>query len=325
MAGNKTMAIAKAQRVDEYYTRRVDIEAELMHYADQFEGKRIYLNCDDPEWSEFWLFFKRQFRSWRLKSLTATHFEPNAENFAYRLDLSEDTNEDGVVDWNDEPAITQIECNGDFRNQICIDMLKEADIVVTNPPFSLFREYFEQLMSYEKKFLIVCPLSGFKYKEVFPFIREDKVWMGYSQPKLFRVPEGYSGNDVTNIDGIPFVKKGNTYWMTNLDTERRHEKMDLRGVYYAPEKYPHYNNFDGIDVAHVEDIPCDWDGNMGVPINFLERYNPEQFEIVGLGEGDLAKEIGITRNHEGRTKLEYPLPDGTFKRPWARIVIRRRK
>lgn len=325
MASNKSLAAAKTERVDEYYTQREDIEKELMHYADQFKGKRVYCNCDDPEWSEFWQFFHRMFKPWELKSLTATHYEPCAENFAYRLDLSEDTNGDGIVDWNDEPVITQIECNGDFRSEICIDMLKEADIVVTNPPFSLFREYFTQLMEYGKKFLIVCPLTGFKYKETFPYVRDNKVWMGYTQPKVFRVPETCEEKGVYEEDGVRYVKRGNTYWMTNLDVVQRHKEADLRGNYYDPEKYPSYNNFDGIDVASANEVPCDWYGNMGVPINFLEKHCSDQFEIVGLGEGNLAKEIGVQKNHRGRSDLEYPLPDGGYKRPNARIVIRRRK
>ena len=326
MASNSTYARAKAKRDDECYTRREDIEAELGHYADQFEGKRVYCNCDDPEWSEFWQFFKRQFKPWGLKSLTATHFEPDAANFAYRLDMSVDTNGDGVIDVHDEPVVTQIECNGDFRNQICIDMLDEADIVCTNPPFSLFREYITQLIEHDKRFLIIGPNNGVKYRETFPFFKDEKVWLGYTRPKKFRVPDGTTGGNVVVEDGVTYKKFGNVYWFTNLDVPERHVPLDLRGVYYDEDKYPHYNNFDGIDVAHVGDIPCDYFGNIGVPISYMEHHCPSQFEIVGLGEGNLAKEMGTTKCIDRRagSKLEVLRPDGTPKYPAARIVIRRK-
>lgn len=324
MARNQMLGVAKQTKQDEYYTLREAIEVELMHYADQFEGKSVYCNCDDPEWSEFWQFFKRMFVPWSLKSLTATHYETETENYSYRLDLA-DTNGDGTVDWKDDPVITQIEYNGDFRNQSCIDILDASDIIVTNPPFSLIREYIAQLIEHEKKFLIICPLSGIKYKETFPYLRDGKLWLGYTKPKKFRVPDGTTGSGVTVENGTWYKKFGNTYWITNLYVKTHHERLDTRGVYYSPERYQSYTNFDGIDVPSVSDIPCDWDGNMGVPISYMERHNPEQYEVIGLGEGNLAKEIGITRNHEGRTKLEVQDPDGTYRRPFARIVIRKRK
>lgn len=254
MAGNRTLGNAKRTKDDECYTLRETIEAELMHYADQFEGKSVYCNCDDPEWSEFWQFFRRVFVPWGLKSLTATHYEPMEENYSYRLDLV-DTNGDGTIDWQDDPLVTQIEYNGDFRNQSCIEMLDAADIVCTNPPFSLIREYITQLIDHDKKFLIICPLSGVKYKETFPYLRDGKLWLGYTRPKKYRVPEGSTGKNVVVENGTWYKKFGNHYWITNLDVRMRHERLDTRGVYYSPDRYQHYTNFDGIDVPSVGEIP----------------------------------------------------------------------
>lgn len=319
MAGNTVLGRGKKAKEDECYTRREDIEQELAFYVRHFEGKVVYCNCDDPKQSEFWRFFARNFKAFGLKGLISTHYEPNERNHAYKLVVGEgDARPEEVVE---EPIM----CNGDFRSQLCIDLLAEADIVVTNPPFSLFREYITQLMERGKKFLVIAPLTGVKYKETFPYLRDGKMWLGYTHPKRFIVPEGTSGRSVSRgDDGLLYKSFGNICWVTNLDIEKRHEFLDLRGTYVSDGDYPRYTNFDGIDVASVNDIPCDFAGNMGVPISALDRINTEQFEIVGLGEGDLAKEIGVGRNHEGRTKLEYRATDGSLKRPFARIVIRNR-
>ena len=218
MPSNKNLHKAKDAKNDEFYTQREDIERELSHYKDFFKDKVVYCNCDDPVESEFWKFFVRVFKDWGLKKLMATHYEPDEKNFAYKLEISEDTNGDGRVDMNDEPTITQIQCNGDFRSQICIDMLQEADIVVTNPPFSLFREYIMQLIEYDKKFLIIGHQNAIKYREIFPLIRANKLWLGY----------GFPGNV---------------------------------GFFRAP---------------HYEDYAVS-----GVPITFMQSYNPEQFELLG--------------------------------------------
>lgn len=283
MAKNANLNKAKDAKVDEFYTRREDIEAELSHYQEHFRNKVVYCNCDDPTWSEFWQFFVRVFKDWGLKKLMATHYEPDEKNFAYKLEICEDTNGDGRVDSNDEPTITQIQCNGDFRSQICIDMLKEADIVVTNPPFSLIREYILQLIEYDKKFLIIGPLNAVKYKDTFPLLREGKMWIGYTHPKCFRVPDTATGNSVFEENGVKYQKFGNVQWYTNLDIPKLHAKLDLRGNYYRTGMYPRYYNYDAIDVAKVGDIPCDYDGEMGVPISFLEDFNPEQFEVIDRG------------------------------------------
>lgn len=317
MSGNSVLGKSKKAKEDECYTRREDIEQELAFYIDHFRGKIVYCNCDDPKQSEFWKFFARNFKTFGLKGLISTHYEPNERNHAYKLVVGED-------DTIPEAVIEQpIMCNGDFRSQVCIDLLDEADIVVTNPPFSLFREYIEQLMEHDKKFLVIAPLTGVKYKETFPYLRDGRMWLGYTRPKKFIVPEGTVGKSVSRgQDGLLYKSFGNVYWVTNLDTERRHEFLDLRGTYYSDGDYLEYTNFDGIDVSGVNEIPCDYAGNMGVPISIIDRISPDQFEIVGLGEGDLAKEIGVTKNQRGRTDLEVQDADGSFRRPFARIVIK---
>lgn len=325
MAGNRSLQKAKATKADEFYTRREDIESELFHYARFFDSKTVYCNCDDPKTSEFWRFFVRNLKAWNLKKLIATHYEPNLDDRSYKLELVGDANSVGGIERSCEPTITELPCNGDFRSRACVELLEEADIVVTNPPFSLFREYVTQLIEYDKKFVVIAPFSGIKYKETFPFFKQGKIWLGYTNPKLFRVPDGTVGKSVFVRDGATYQQFGNVCWMTNLDIEKRHERLDLRGNYYDPAKYLRYENFDGIDVPNVSDIPCDYEGAMGVPISFMTQHNPDQFEIVGLGEGDLAKEIGVARNHEGRTKLEYLDADGRYKRPYARILIKRRE
>lgn len=330
MAKNSNLNRAKDAKQDEFYTRREDIENELPHYAEHFKGKVVYCNCDDPVESEFWQFFMRNFKSWGLKKLIATHYEHDEKNYSYVLEICEDTNGDGVVNYLDEPTMTQIPCNGDFRSGVCIEYLKEADIVVTNPPFSLFREYMAQLMEYDKKFVIVGTINAVKYKEIFPLIMHDKIWTGFKPfsggmdmivpAKIFdptKVKKYYIDSDgkaIVNIQGV--------CWFTNLDISKRHQILDLRGNYYSPEKYPKYDNFDGIDVSKVADIPCDYAGNIGVPITFLSDYSPDQFEIIGMGTGDTAKAIGVTKNYRGRTDLAFTDSNGKQKCPYTRIVIR---
>lgn len=289
----KFLVSAKKNKNDEFYTSRVDIEDELRHYEKQFEGKTVYCNCDDPVTSEFWQFFRRNFRPWKIKRLIATHYEPDAKNFAYSLDLSEDTNCDGIVDWNDEPVLTQLPCNGDFRSAACIDLLKQADIVVTNPPFSLFREYVQQLIDYDKKFLIIGNVNAISYKEFFPLLMENKVWIGYRMNRrlngnvmMFKVPDDYpdTGTEIIMEDGVRYIGVPGNGWFTNLDVSNRHDFIDLRGNYYKAALYPKYDNYNAIEVSKVDEIPCDYDGVMGVPITFMSKYCPDQFEILGLSQ-----------------------------------------
>lgn len=303
MAKNQSLNAASKAKEDEFYTQRSDIEREITHYASFFEGKTVYCNCDDPVTSEFWQFFRRNFNPYKLKRLIATHYEPDNKNYAYCLDLSQDTNGDGVIDWNDEPVVTQLPCNGDFRSSACIELLKQADVVVTNPPFSLFREYIAQLIEYDKRFLIIGSQNNVTYKEVFPLLKNDVVWLGYySGDMAFKVPDYYEPRKTRywqDVSGQKWRSMGNICWFTNIDIPKRHNILDLRGNYYKSDLYPHYDNYDAIEVSKVDSIPCDYDGVMGVPITFLSKYSPDQFEILGLtsGRDEFEKEAWPTKRY----------------------------
>lgn len=334
MPGNKDLNKAKDAKKDEFYTTRQDIEAELCHYAEHFKDKVVYCNCDDPVTSEFWQFFVRNFKPYGLKKLIATHYEPDEKNYAYSLEICEDTNGDGRIDYLDEPTVKQLPCNGDFRSAACIELLKEADIVVTNPPFSLFREYMAQLMEYGKKFVIIGHQNAIKYKEIFPLIKDEKVWLGYGFPGnvgFFKAPK-YKDYAVSSQHKEGLIRVSGVIWMTNLDIPKRHIPIDLRGNYYSTEKYPKYVNYDAIEVSKVADIPCDYFGEMGVPITFMNQYNPDQFEIVGMNWTVLADAVlsdDIRRHHKVARRLNFylPIPDGrgnAYSRMYDRIVIRRK-
>lgn len=348
MAGNSSLGKAKEAKQDEFYTQLSDIEDELKHYRKHFQGKTVLCNCDDPFESNFFKYFALNFNRLGLKKLISTCYsgspitgtqlsmfgdeteEQRRTPYKAIVTSVHDANGNGGVDMLDvaelfrsgENTIERLEGNGSYDSQECLELLDEADIIVTNPPFSLFREYVSTLVGHSKDFLIIGSDKGRKYAEIFPLIKGNRIWLGVTHPKKFFVPDSYQNKNVKiDADGKRYMTMGNVCWYTNLDIKKRHERM-LLYKRYDPDLYPRYVNFDGIDVAHAGDIPCDYAGNMGVPINYLDQYNPEQFEIIGLGEGDLAKEIGITRNHEGRTKLEYQLENGSYKRPFARIVIR---
>ena len=334
---NDNLNAAKMAKKDEFYTQRQDIENELSHYAEHFRGKVVYCNCDDPVDSEFWKFFVRNFKPWGLKKLMATHYEPDAKNYSYSLEITEDTNGDGRIDEHDEPTIKQLPCNGDFRSAACIELLKQADIVVTNPPFSLFREYVAQLMEYGKKFLIIGNQNAITYKEFFPLLKDNKVWLGYSSNKtmVFRVPDGYKYDmKLTEkiADGYHYGKVPAISWFTNLDIPKRHAPLDFRGNYYDPEKYPKYDNYDAIEVSRVDDIPCDYDGVMGVPITFLDKYCPEQFEVVGMakrGAGDPSLKSHVYtkdeyQNYNDLNATPTLWVNGKLKNTYPRILIRKK-
>ena len=320
MAKNENLAAAKRAKNDEFYTQRVDIENELCHYADHFRGKTVYCNCDDPTWSEFWRFFVRNFKPWGLKKLIATHYEPDAQNYSYKLELEPDA--DGTFSVQKEPVKTPLPCNGDFRSAACVELLQEADIVVTNPPFSLFREYVAQLMEYGKKFIVIGSKNAITYKEFFPYLKDNLVWLGHN------ASHGSMKFSVTVGGSADFPVPA--FWYTNLDIPKRHEPLDLRGNYYRgnEEQYPHYDNYDAIEVSKTTDIPCDYYGTMGVPISFLDKYCPEQFEIMMLANGN-------ARTNCERTVLSsvsYVPTDGdkgglgliSGQRVYARIFVRRR-
>lgn len=329
MAGNTNLHSAKKAKNDEFYTQKDDIEAELQHYAEHFRGKVVYCNCDDPESSEFWKFFVRVFNEWGLKKLIATHYEPNEANFSYKLEAVPD--ETGVVKMDAKPIITPLPCNGDFRSAACIELLKEADIVVTNPPFSLFREYVAQLMEYGKKFLIIGPRNAITYKEIFPLIKDNRLWLGYGFSKsdaYFRIPFEKSSEYAPGVYNpeTGLVHFRNCHWFTNLEHQKRHEMLDLRGNYYKDheDEFPAYDNYNAINVDRVNDIPSDYDGAMGVPITFLDKYCPEQFEIVGAteseGKGFSAGLFFEYRDNNGKTVAQAVVHG---KRVYKRLFIRR--
>lgn len=259
---NSNLHKAKQAKNDEFYTQLCDVEKELMHYKKHFKDKIVFCNCDDPTWSAFWEYFHLNFKELELKKLISTHYD--AENPSYKLEY------EGGDDNDIEVGVrTRLLQNGDFRSEECVELLKEADIVVTNPPFSLFRPYVAQLIEYDKKFIIIGSKNAITYKEFFPLIKDNKVWIGHNNVKEFKQPDGS-------------VKKfGNIGWYTNLDIPKRHEKLILWKK-YTPEEYPKYDNYDAINVDKVAEIPVDYDGVMGVPITFLDKHNPEQFEIIGL-------------------------------------------
>ena len=320
---NKNLNAAKAAKKDEFYTEMTDIERELQHYWEHFRGKVVFCNCDDPYESYFFKYFALHFNHLGLKKLICTcyngspvqgnelvidfgDFMDEPKKIAFKVEITEvkDLNGDGAVDLSDVRYLLQNDKNvisilktGDFRDPECIELLKEADIVVTNPPFSLFREYIAQLMEYGKKFLIIGSLNAIHYKEIFPWIKEGRIWLGYgfnAGNAFFRIPTQdkpkYSEGVYDETTGL--VKFRNCHWFTNLDHNKRHEELDLV-CQYSPEEYPTYSNYDAIEVSKVSDIPFDYAGAMGVPTTFLDKFNPNQFEIIGLAEGDLGKELGL--------------------------------
>ena len=332
--GNSTLGKAKKQKKDEFYTQLVDIEREVGHYWTHFKGKTVLCNCDDPRVSNFFHYFSHQFETLGLKRLIATCyknqdmdlFSRNNSERAIWLEYLGDKNGNRIPD-PEEIGIKYLQGDGDFRSEECIELLKQADIVVTNPPFSLFREYVAQLVKYDKKFLILGNLNEAHYKEIFSLIKEDKIWLGYANGDMaFKVPDGYELRETrswVDENGQNWRSLGNACWFTNLDIPKIHDEYVFIRK-YKPESYPKYENLDAIDVAKVTDIPEDWEGLMGVPDTFLFRYNRAEFEIVGLGAGDLAKEIGVKKNFRGRTDVALKI-DGKDKSPYSRIIIRRRK
>lgn len=324
--GNSQLSAAKKAKNDEFYTRMTDIEHELVHYRKHFKGKVVLCNCDDPFESNFFKYFALNFNPLGLKKLIATcysgspiaggEYQPSLfdddvdENTgrhrrAYKavVNVFRDTTGDGGLDMDDirnlldsgENELTELHGDGtygagDFRSKECLELLDEADIVVTNPPFSLFREYVATLMDYDKKFVIVGNQNAITYKEAFPLLRDDRLWLGYNKVKEFVVPSAdhpERGNIVTDGKGGLIAKFGNICWYTNLDITKRHEDLLLYRRYKEdPSRYPKYDNYDAIEVSKVKDIPEDYYGVMGVPITFMDSYNPEQFEIIGCSESE---------------------------------------
>ena len=289
---NSTLNRAAKAKNDEFYTQISDIETELKNYTHHFKDKTILCNCDDPRVSNFFRYFALNFQTLGLKRLIATcYMNDNPDLFSQgSVNKSIYSDYDGSFRCNELTDFNRIPFKqlngdgtysaGDFRSQDCINLLKQADIVVTNPPFSLFREYVAQLMEYNKKFVIIGNQNAITYKEIFPLIKDNRLWLGFSNPKEFVVPKSVNKNCYTDADGVIRAKFGNVCWYTNLDITKRHEEIILYKN-YNPDDYPKYDNYDAINVDKVSDIPCDYDGVMGVPITFLDKYNPEQFEIIG--------------------------------------------
>lgn len=297
---NDNLRTAKRVKNDEFYTFYEDIEAEVMRYRKQFRDKIVYLPCDDPaeKKSEFWSFFVNNFDAFGLKKLIATHYDENGK--AYKIWIDGDTSNDGFIDDGDAKQEDLIG-NGDFRSPECIDILKECDIVCTNPPFSLFREFVNQLITHEKQFLIIGNQNAFTYKEVFKLIKTNKVWTGYNMVKKFHQPDGSA------------KEFGNVCWFTNMPTTKRIEELILTKKYADdPSLYPKYDNYDAIEVSRVVNIPNDYYGVMGVPITFIDKYNPNQFEI-----------LGDSRYHDG-SDVANDINFINGKGLYRRILIRRK-
>lgn len=301
---NSNLHKAKQAKNDEFYTQLNDIENELKNYKSHFKDKVIFCNCDDPDWSNFWLYFSINFNSLGLKKLISTHFESNKPS--YKLEMNE----------YGETIKTDLTQNGDFRSPECIELLKEADIVVTNPPFSLFREYVAQLIEYDKKFLVIGSNNAITYKEIFKLIKDNKLWLGTTNPKKFKQPNG----EMKNF--------GNINWFTNLEHSKRNEEIILYKTYQGNEAdYPKYDNYDAIEVSKVKDIPIDYEGAMGVPITFLDKYNPSQFEILGLlaDKREISDSLiqGVPTYLDEKHK-KYVGAVLNKKATYARIIIKRR-
>ena len=334
MAGNSNLHDSARNKQDEFYTQLSLIEKELKHYRSFFAGKTVLCNCDDPYESNFFKYFAMNFNTLRLKKLVTTcyatspvvgdefeYYVDNAGQLAfvpdtdttplvcstrrpYRVEITEvtDENNDGRADLADveylmrnrKNTMTLLNGDGDFRSPECVELLREADVVVTNPPFSLFREYITLLEEYRKYFIIIGNMNAVTYKEIFPMIAENRLWLGYNSGHFwFKVPDSYEIKKTDfKIDehGKKWRRMGNICWFTNVDIEKRHENMPLFRN-YSPELYPKYDNYDAINVDRTVDIPCDYYGVMGVPITFLSQYNPDQFEIVAFRKGTDGKDL----------------------------------
>lgn len=345
MAKNSTLNARNNSPADEFYTQLTDIESELRHYKDQFRGKVILCNCDDPYESNFFKYLAMNFNHLGLKKLITTSYAgspivgdqlpffdlPNADEFSkikpvYKVEISEvpDLNGDGAIDIFDveallkssKNAIVPLQGDGDFRSDECVALLKEADIVITNPPWSLIRDFISLLVEHKKNFLVLGDQNFITYKEIFEQILSNNLWFGYTNggTKWFQVPDDYEIKTESRkkiVDGVKYFSMGRVYWFTNLDTTRRHQPLTLYKR-YSPDDYKTYDTYPAIEVSKVADIPMDYEGEMGVPITFLDKYNPQQFEIIGLD----------------RFAPNNPKPGHRFKlegkEVYARILIRHR-
>lgn len=372
-SSNKNLHKASRAKKDEFYTQLVDIEKELKHYKEQFKGKVVYCNCDDPFESNFFKYFASNFNALKLKRLIATSYKPspiantqlglfgddktlkqtkgrpktNANKFI--INEVKDLDGDGAFDLRDiaeqlkankNNEWSPIEGDGDFRSLESIELLKQADIVVTNPPFSLFREYVAQLVEFDKKFLIIGNTNSLTYKEIFKLVKENKLRTGYTNFNVgmfFEVPIDWEQYHHIDKDGKKIARVSTSCWFTNLEVEKHKQDIVLYKKYNKKD-YLKYDNYDGIEVSKVQDIPMDYAGAMGVPITFIDKYNPEQFEIIGLGISNSGKEVGVKPYKEEHKKYRkeiqkrgavdgdlYMIKNGIVEVPFARILIRNKK
>jgi hypothetical protein len=384
MTSNSSLSSAKQAKKDEFYTQLSDIETELRHYKNHFKGKTVLCNCDDPYESNFFKYFAMNFNHFGLKKLVATSYlgspvagsqvplfelaghpasrkEKRGSSKAFKVEITHvpDMNDDGAIDLmdveqllrNDANTLTPLEGDGDFRSEEAVALLRESDVVVTNPPFSLFREYVSLLLEHNKQFIIIGSMNALTYKQVFPHIMEGRFWLGHgfsSGTAYFFTPNPseYGSNVYDPETGL--VKFGNVTWFTNLDISKRKEELILYKT-YNPKDYPHYDNYDAIEVSRTADIPRDYAGIMGVPITLLERHNPEQFEIVGVTQSwfDARSKVyprqvqvnpggvesQVTKLNDGAAikitepsaKTFYRVGDEMFRKVYARILVRNLK
>ena len=346
MAGNKSLRAATKAKQDEFYTQLQDINAELKHYRSHFEGKTVYCNCDDPRVSNFFHYFSYNFEKLGLKRLITTCYRSqqrdlfsdsrNESESAIWLEYTGDKDGNRIPD-PEEIGVHSLRGDGDFRSPECVELLEQSDIVVTNPPFSLFRDYVVQLIKYQKKFLIIGNMNAVTYKEIFPLFKENRIWYGpsiSSGDREFGVPDHYpltAASHRVDEEGRKYVKVKGVRWFTNLPHEKRHQDLILVED-YDPEVYPHYDNYDAIEVSKTKNIPDDWAGAMGVPISFLDKYNPDQFEILGITDRD--NNSGLKT--KAYTQADVPNPSdlnrrgvievgGKLKPTYARILIRNKQ
>ena len=288
---NERFDNAKKNKNDEFYTRLEDIEKELNHYKEYFKGKTIFCNCDDPRISNFFKYFALNFNEFGLKKLISTCyknqdvdlFTQNDCEKAVYIEYTGNPNDPTSTDFS-TIEVKELKGDGDFRSQECIELLKQSDVVITNPPFSLFREYVAQLIKYDKKFIIVGHQNAISYKEIFSLIKENKLWLGYGFKggAAHFINTHYEDYASAGDHKEGMIRVSGVVWFTNIDIKKRHEELVMYKT-YNPEEYPKYENYDAINVDVSTDIPMDYDGVIGVPITFLDKYSPDQFEIVGLG------------------------------------------
>jgi hypothetical protein len=342
---NKLLRKANKAKNDEFYTQLSDIEKELRHYTTHFKDKVVFCNCDDPRVSYFFHYFSYNYEKLGLKKLITTCyknqnlnlFSKNDSDKAIYLVYEGDKNRNNVPD-PEEIGIKHLKGDGDFRSEECIELLKQADIVVTNPPFSLFREYVAQLVEFDKKFIIIGHQNAIGYKEIFKLIKGNQIWLGNGFNRncahfINRHYEDYA-SDADHKEGM--IRVSGVQWFTNLDIAKRHEEMILYNT-YNPKEYPKYENYNAINIDKTKDIPIDYYGDMGVPITFLNKYNPDQFEIVGLGISNSGIEIGVKPYKEKHKKYRkeiqkrgavdgdlYMMQGGVVTVPYTRIIIRKK-